>query len=52
MRGFNNERARSRVLNCKILIIDETSMISAHLVEVLDRLFRLVWGSENLFDGI
>ena len=52
MRTFNNENAKDRILSCKVLIIDEISMISARLFDLLDRLYRMVRSNDAPFGGI
>ena len=52
MRALNNSNAVNRILICKVLIIDEISMISVRLFELLSKLFQTVRCNNVPFGGI
>jgi ATP-dependent DNA helicase PIF1 len=47
-----NKPAVKRILECKILVIDEISMLGKYYLEVLDEIFRHFRKDENIFGGI
>ena len=52
MRALNNSNAVNRILICKVLIIDEISLISVRLFELLSKLFQTVCCNNVPFGGI
>ena len=51
-RALNNSNAVNRILVCEVLIIDEISMISVRLFELLSKLFQTVRWNNVPFGGI
>ena len=47
-----NERARARWRDCKVLVVDEVSMLDGGMFDKLDYLARRVRGNERAFGGI
>jgi len=43
---------RDRIRNCKLLAIDEISMLSAEILDLIDAVFKLIRGNKNPFGGI
>ena len=52
MRALNNSNAVNQILICKVLIIDEISMVSVRLFELLSKLFQTVRCNNVPFGGI
>ena len=51
-RALNNCNAVERIVQCRVLIIDEISMISLRLFDLLSKLFYTVCGNSLPFGGI
>jgi len=47
-----NKKARENIKNCEILVIDEISMLSADIIEILDYLFKQIRKNPKVFGGI
>jgi len=43
---------RKKIINCNLLVIDEISMMSAFMLEYLDKLFKMVRRNDYPFGGI
>lgn len=50
--GVKFAKIRKRILRTKILAIDEVSMISANLLEILDQVFRAVKQNDKVMGGM
>lgn len=51
-RKFVNNSARERILDCKLLIIDEISMLDYQYVSKVDLMVRKIKRNDNIFGGI
>lgn len=46
-----DKKAKQRIVNCKILAIDEISMLSAKFLNLLNKVFKTIRGSDSPFGG-
>lgn len=49
---FNNTKAVRRIKETKVLVIEEVSMLSAEMLDMLDKVFRLVREVDEPFGGM
>lgn len=49
---FNNTKAVRRIKETRVLVIEEVSMLSAEMLNVLDKVFRLVREKDEPFGGM
>jgi len=49
---WRNKKATGRIRSAKLLLIDEISMASARIVDLIDRVFKKVRGDNRPFGGI
>ena len=50
--SFRGSKARKRILSAQILAIDEISMISSYLLDMLDKVFRAIRRNDEPMGGI
>jgi ATP-dependent DNA helicase PIF1 len=51
-RVMSQGKARERITSTVLLIIDEVSMLSGHMLDILDYIFRIVRCNSNAFGGL
>lgn len=49
---LSKDYARARIMSCKVLIIDEVSMLSAETLDNVDKVLRYAHGNDMPFGGI